>query len=215
MRRLLLVAALAGAACTTIASPTRISPYEYKYFAIDGDGDTTAITFHWPRSMLPIRIFVPDTSVLRPHVATAIQRWQDAFLYGEYRAVIVSDSNQADVIFENNLPPFLRAGVRLDAMAPQCGGATDAPDAVTHTVPLPVHSYVYTPLPLDTPGLDACYRITVTHEMGHTIGLLNHSPFSGDVMYSNPLLDGISTNDRETAETAYHVPANAVPTGRR
>jgi predicted Zn-dependent protease len=215
MRRYLIPAALVVAGCTSIASPARISVYEYRYFAIDGAGDTTTITFHWPRAMLPIRIFVPDTGVLHAHVLTAISRWQDAFLYGEYRAVVVSDSGQADVIFENNTPPFLRAGVRLDAMAPQCGGATDAPDATTLTVPLPLHSYVYTSLSPGTAGLDDCYRITVTHEMGHTLGLLNHSVFPTDVMYSNPLFDGISTNDRETAETAYHVPANAVPTGRR
>ena len=215
MRRFIPLTALALAGCTNIGSPALVSHYEFRLFAINGAGDTTTLAFHWPREFLPIRIYVADASVLRPHVATAIGRWQDAMLYGEYRAVITSDSNHADVIFENNQPPFLRAGVRLEASAPQCGGETDAPDPATHTVPLPVHSYVYSGLSPGAPGLDLCYSITVTHEMGHTLGLLSHSPFYTDVMYSNPVFDGISANDRETVQTAYHFPANVVPAGRR
>ena len=51
--------------------------------------------------------------------------------------------------------------------------------------------------------------------MGHAIGLLEHSPSVADLMFSDPLLDGISNRDRITAETVYHLRPTYTPTNRR
>jgi hypothetical protein len=200
------------ASCNNIASPSLTSAYQYALVINDSLGNVDTLTFHWPRSFLPVRVWVSDTSLIKTYVPIAIERWQHAFLYGEYRAELVSDSAHADVIFIYGFPP----DQGIAARAGQCGGGTNGPDADTHTWPLPIHIYIYSNTSTtEGPDVDTCYRITVTHELGHSLGLLAHSPLATDVMFSNPVLDGISTSDRETAETVYHVPANVVPAGRR
>ena len=93
-----------------------------------------------------------------------------------------------------------------------CSGATDSP--IGPTIALPIHSYVWSNTGSEVPGLDLCYRITVTHELGHALGILDHSPNIGDVMYAVPVLDGLSDRDRQTIEKAYHTPANVTVVGR-
>jgi predicted Zn-dependent protease len=75
--------------------------------------------------------------------------------------------------------------------------------------------YIYPRYTTTPPGLESCYSITVTHEFGHAIGLLGHSTEPSDVMYSDPVLDGISDRDRVTAETVYHINPTYSPTNRR
>jgi predicted Zn-dependent protease len=216
MRRLGVIALLALASCNNIASPALVEIYDYRDIRANAHGQLDTLMFHWPRSLLPVRIWVPDTSALKPYVSVAIQRWQDVFLYGEYQAVMVADSAQADVILLGTLPHFVRGAEYHHAFAAQCSGQTDAPDIDTHLYALPIHSYVYALAAGATvPGLATCFSITVTHEIGHSLGLLAHSPNPSDVMYSNPIFDGISERDRETANTAYHVPSNVTVVGRR
>ncbi len=214
IRRLIpfLVLGTSVAGCNNIASPSINSVYQYALTIDDTLGNPQTLVFHWPRSYLPVRVWVSDTSLIRADVPIAIERWQHAFLYGEYRAVVVSDSMHADVIFIYGFPP----GPGIAARAGQCGGQTDPPDPDAHVWQLPIHIYIYSSTSTTTgPDVETCYRITVTHELGHSIGLLAHSPFNTDVMFANPVFDGVSTSDRETAETVYHLPATVVPAGRR
>ena len=220
MRRLLLFACVLLAACSDLISPRRSNPYEYRTFVSKGtpDGSVDTVSFHWPRSYLPLRIWVAPEDALQPHVATAISRWESAFLYGEVRAMMVDDSNSADIIVRNTVAPAGGAGLRLglEAFAPECRGETDLYyDLPTKTVILPVRMYIYPRFTTTPPGLESCYRLTVTHEFGHAIGLLGHSPSSSDVMFSDPVLDGISDRDRTTAETVYHIRPTYAPGNRR
>ena len=213
MRRCLPAAALFVAACSNIASPAINNIYEYRDFEF---GDTLA--FHWTRDLLPVRIWVAADSPIRSYVVTAIDRWQNAFVYGEFRATLVADSNVADVIVRNS--PSDAGGVLrrtpMLARAPQCNGETDpAIDPFTRTVQLPMHLFMYAVVSDIVPGIAECYSITMTHEMGHVIGILAHSPFSDDVMFANPAVDGLSDRDRQTAITLYHRPATVTVTGRR
>ncbi len=213
MRRLIPVAVLLLIACSDIFSPARPDTYEFRDFQANADGGTDTLTFHWSREMLPVRIYVAADDPLLPHTKLAIARWSGAFLYGEFRAVLVSDSTSADIILENTVPSngdFLRES--LSAFAPGCSGATDRP--IGHSYAMPMHSNVWSNTGTQVPGLDLCYSITVTHELGHALGILNHSPNVGDVMYRSPILDGLSDHDRQTIETAYHTPANVSVTGR-
>ena len=208
MRRLPVVAAVFVAACSNIASPAVNNIYDYRDIEL---GDTLA--FHWPRELLPVRVWVAADSPIRGHVSTAIDRWQDAFLYGEFRAELVSDSTVADVIVRNE-PSDIGGG--FNAFAPQCDGETDMnvdPDA--HTLRLPIHVFMFAVVSDVVPGIDTCFSITMTHELGHVMGILAHSPHSDDVMFANPLFDGISDRDRQTAVTLYHQPATVTVVGRR
>ena len=218
MRALLPVLAVLVAGCSELVSPTRVSPYEYRQFVVNGPNDIDTLIFKWPRSFLPVRIWVADDEPLRAPVDSAIARWQGALLFGEFRAEIVSDSNQADVIVRNIPSPGGIGLIRLEGAAPECTGATDIrTNAELTQVILPIRMYVWPRFAPTHPGMPACYEITATHEMGHVLGIISpfHSPSAGDVMFSNPVLNGLSERDVATAETVYHVPATLVPTGRR
>lgn len=201
------IAVLTLAACNDIASPVRSDYYDPSLVARTSTGALDTLVFSWPRSDLPVRVWVADTSVLKPYVSVAIERWQHAFLYGEWRAVEVTDSTHADIIVISGLPQ----DEGFSARAIECSGATDAPDPDTNVYPLPIHIWVFSTTGIPTPGLDTCYDITVTHEFGHAIGIFAHSPNSSDVMYANPTFDGISDADRQTAEVLYLLPPTVVP----
>jgi len=207
----LMVAALG---CAELVAPARQDSYEFRRLVSKGAEGVDTLVFHWDRASLPVRIYVPANSPLATHVQTAIDRWQAAFLYGEFRAEIVADSGSADVIFENSPPldgGFLRAS--LNAHADGCTGATDIPTSFEFA--LPAHSYVFSNTGTEVPGLDHCYSITVTHELGHALGILNHSPNPGDLMYAFPQVDGLTVRDRETAELLYHTSPTVRITGRQ
>lgn len=211
----LLVLALAG--CSDMITPTRVAPYEYRLLPAR-TGRTDIISFKWPRSFLPVRIWVAADDVLRPHVAEAINRWEAAFLYGEFRAELVSDSSRADVIVRNTLSPGGGGLVkeRLLAQRPECIGETVFDDTGWPSSQLlPLRIFIAPRFAPTDPGMAACYAITATHELGHAIGLLEHSSDAGDVMFANPVLDGLSERDIVTAETVYHVQPSLTPTGRR
>ena len=213
MRRQFAAVFLLTAACSTIGSPVITSDqvYEFRNLEIGAAG-----VFHWPRSALPVRIWVAGDSPIRSDVQLAIDRWQGAFLYGEFRATIVPDSNVADVIVRN-APSDLGGGIA--AHAPQCSGVTEPNiDAATRTAQLPMHVFVFAVVSETTPGIAACLRTTMTHELGHVLGVINaaHSGTSAaDVMFSNPSLDGISDRDRLTVVTLYSIPSTVTIIGRR
>lgn len=220
MRRLLPALILALVGCSDLVTPLRNGPYEYRQFIAKGtpDGAVDTASFHWPRSALPVRVWVADDDPLKPHMALAISRWKAAFLYGEFDAVMTNDSSHADVIVRNIIAPPIGGllMMRLDAFAPECRGATDIPyDLPSHTVLFPFRIYIWSRFSPDPPGLDGCYRITATHELGHAVGLLRESPNITDVMFGDPVVDGLSDTDRITAETLYHLPSRYAPGTRR
>ena len=49
------------------------------------------------------------------------------------------------------------------------------------------------------------------HEIGHALGIFAHSVSPADLMYADPVLNGLSERDRATAEAAYHLPATLRP----
>ncbi len=214
MRRLLPLVLVLAVACSDLFAPQRTDAYEYRCLPTIGSFCADTVAFHWPPSDQPVRVYTASGSALAPHLATALSRWNGAFLYGELRLVAVTDSNSADIILENIFPPennLLREP--MHAFAVGCTGATDSP--VDHVYQLPIHSYIFSNTGQAVPGIDLCYSIVVTHELGHALGILTHSPSIGDVMYASPVLDGLSDRDRQTIETAYHSPANVTTTGRR
>ncbi len=203
-------AALVALACGDIGSPTRNDFYEWRLIVPTAGGPDT-VSFHWTQDRLPVRIWVSadEAPDLPAHVQHAIDTWELAYLYGEYRAEIVSDSNAADVIVRG-VPAPLKAEARINrlhsALAPECGGATDLdidPDLTELTLPMRV--YVDPRVGLDTPGLVTCLSLTTIHELGHTLGIFTHSEDPGDIMYTDPQVEQPSERDLGTAEVIYHL----------
>jgi predicted Zn-dependent protease len=203
-------AALVALACGDIGSPTRNDFYEWRLIVPTASGPDT-VSFRWPQDRLPVRIWVAadEAPDLPAHVQHAIDTWESAYLYGEYRAEIVSDSNAADVIVRG-VPAPLKAQARISrlhsALAPECGGATDLdidPDLTELTLPMRV--YVDPRVSLDTPSLVTCLSLTTIHELGHTLGIFTHSEDPEDIMYADPQVEQPSERDLGTAEVIYHL----------
>jgi predicted Zn-dependent protease len=158
-----------------------------------------------------VRIWADDTLNLPAHVQHGIDVWEAAFLYGEFRAVVVSDSNLADVIVTSGLAPKGGFSVtRLQSfMAPECQGATDVELAASGREILPpIRVYVDPRFDPAAPGVDPCMALTTTHELGHSLGIFAHSTNPQDIMYADPVVTTLSPRDRATAELAYHTEPN-------
>ncbi len=211
MRRLLpLCLALVG--CTNIVPPPRDSAYEHRLPV-----GSQLLSFHWPREVMPLRIHLMAGSPLTEHTQIAIDRWRAALNYEEFQAILVDDSTTADILIRFGPPQYDQSGApepfpafRLPRRAPQCTGETQLDiDVATLTLHLPVRIYVWpngvvSPSnPAPTP-LVTCYRLTTTHELGHALGILQHSSDLGDIMYRDPQVDQLSIADRETMELVFH-----------
>jgi predicted Zn-dependent protease len=209
-RRLLPLLCLASGpalfSCADIAAPSRTNAYEWRRIIPAATGLDT-LSFHWPQSRLPVRIWAQDTLNLPAHVRQGIDVWEAAFLYGEFRAVVVSDSNVADVIVTSGIAPeggFLVTRVE-SSMAPECQGATDIELAASGLEILPpMRVYVDPRFEPAAPGVDACMALTTTHELGHSLGIFAHSLNPEDIMFADPVVTTLSPRDRATAELAYH-----------
>jgi predicted Zn-dependent protease len=191
-----------------------VEHYEYRLFIPDGQGGLDPLAFHWPREMLPVRVWVADDDALRPHVLAAMQDWEDAYLYGEFRAVLVNDANEADIIVRNAVaPPKLMSAVQMASRAPECRGETSfSSEGVDDgELILPFEVYVWARVAPADPNLERCYQLSVLHEFGHALGIFAHSPSVEDLMFSDAVRTNLSARDRATAEAAAHLPATLVP----
>jgi hypothetical protein len=201
---------LAGLSCAEIASPSRSEAYEWRLITATGPGTSDTLSFHWPRSRLPVKVWVEDSLNLPDHVEHGLEIWTAAFLYDEFDAVVVPDSNVADVVVRVGSP--VKVGFSQDfagRSAPECEGGTgfDLP-AGSSEIQAPVRVFVNPRFDPASPGVDECLGLTMTHELGHAIGIFAHSPDVNDIMYSDPQVSVLSVSDRATAERAYHLNPN-------
>ena len=195
------IAVITMVACGDISPPNRTSDF-YGWGLITG-GDT--LTFNWPASSLPVRIWVEDTFGLPNHTAAGIQTWKDQFLYGEWDAVIVDDSSTADVLIGFSVVPALRS-LKMFSLAPGCSAVTSFPPLVGSTITLPFRvRMVNQSTDPTSPQAQSCFAITVAHELGHTIGLFQESADPNDLMYGIDPTTGPSTRDRNSVQLLYHV----------
>ena len=201
-------------ACSDILGPNRGAIYEWRLFVpFDSTGPRIdSLTFHWPRTSLPVTYWVEDSLQVPAHVRAALDRWAAAFLYGEFKGQVVGDSNTADVIVRVMTPPAKPVpSIRFNAMLPECEGATDIDTVATRNqLRLPVRIYL-NPRIAGT-GLDACLQVTALHEVGHSLGLFVHSADPMDIMYSDPQVTQLSAKDISTVEVIYHLVNEMVPT---
>jgi hypothetical protein len=200
-----------GGSCAEIAAPSRNEAYQWRLFRPGAGTSTDTLSFHWPRSRLPVRIWTEDTLNLPVHVANGIALWKDAFLYGEFDAISVADSSTADIIVSAG--SVLKGGFAATRLAttgaPECEGGTEfelPPDS--REILAPIRVFINPRFELGSPGLEQCLSLTTAHELGHAIGIFNHSPEPTDLMYSDPSVSVLSDRDRATAELAYHVEPN-------
>lgn len=208
MKRALVLLLVAFAGCADPTAPSRLATY-----AFDASGDV----FHWPTGRLPVRFFADTRGHMRALVDRAVRLWEAQFLYGEFRAVLVDDSTAADVIvlWADSIPPDVPPDTGAAVFA--CDGLTNFTFDTTGTaLSRAVRSEVGIRIGQTyTAGqVAACVRRTTVHEIGHAIGLLNHSPYSGDIMWANDTAAVPSPSDRRTVEILYHTTPTIAPPPR-
>lgn len=204
---LVLVAALGTAACEGAAPPGRELGYPL-------EDPQNGLTFRWTRDLLPVRYWVaPDAGIVRTFVQDGMLRWSATFLYGEYRAVLVPDSADADVLVfvEPGTPP---AGDPTDdpPVVGACGGVTRydlEPDE--DRLRRPFRITVEWHGAFENADIVNCLERVTVHEIGHTLGLFGHSANEEDLMHPNPRVREPSPADRATAEMLYHTAATIAP----
>ncbi len=203
--RAALAIAVLTAACTDIIPPSRTPRY-----LADNAGDT----FHWPADRIPVRYFVDPRGALPRLVRNGLSVWQDQFLYGEFRAVVVADSTAADVIvrWQDTVP----ADVPPDTTGAlgACDGVTTYVLDSTKTMTGPEHVALRVRLGYTLPQIAECFRRVVPHELGHSLGILSHSPATTDLMYGTPAIETPTERDRNTAQVLYHTPPTIFPPPR-
>ena len=197
-------------ACTDVAPPDRPEPYP---FFIELDDGFRAI-FSWPRASLPVRVWTEPNDDLVQAVVHAIRVWQDAALYGEFSAVIISDSSGADVIVRQGVAVELARDTT--AFRPDCrAGTTIAATEADSAIVLPFRMLVQRRRGADDGGVSACFLTAVAHELGHTLGILGESDDEADLMHVPPKVSVPSRRDEVTFAMLYHTPATIrLPSGR-
>ena len=191
--------------CGEVLSPSRTP----RYLA-----DVAGETFHWPADRLPVRYFADGRGAMPALVRNGLQVWERQFLYGEFRGALVADSNNADVIvvWQDSVPADV---------APDTTGALGACDGVTsfvidstHAMTAPLRVQLRVRAGFAAPQIAACMQRVAAHELGHTLGILSHSPATTDLMFGTPATATPTNRDRNTAQVVYHTPSTIAPPPR-
>jgi len=207
------LAALASAAChdTSVSScfDPGVAGYEF-----NPPGDTNGV-FHWPASYLPVRVYAEPVAQLQQNADSAMRLWVNAFRCRELSMQRVADSTTADIVIRNPVAlPAPAAALRFAAdSVGACTGRTDVSIDAQNRIERPIRSYV-APQNLDTAAVSACYHFVVAHELGHALGLFQHSSDPGDLMYPVPRRRALSAADRFTIQILYNTPPTMAPTPR-
>jgi predicted Zn-dependent protease len=205
-----LLAALAALACTDSGAPDRSDRYTW-YIVVPPD----TLTFHWAASELPVRYWVQDSAQAPALIQRGIGVWAGTVGSGSYRGILVTDSTTADVIVRvQPLSPFVAAARLLAGPGTSCEAVTAVDTAATRfELQLPMRMDLnVTGDPL-TDSAQACLTRVAAHEVGHTLGLFQHSDDPGDLMYSFPAVNRPSTRDANTVITLYGTVRNVAPVG--
>lgn len=209
VKRLLLCLGLGlAAACADPAIPDRTDSYGFD----DGFGDV----FRWPQEWLPVRIYADERGPMRKLISQGVAAWEAQFLYGEWRAELVADSNAADVIirWSGTVPPDVPPDTgSIQVIA--CSGLTQIViDSASNAVERPIRVTANELGSFSPEFVIACYRRVLRHELGHTLGLLQHSSQTFDLMAAQPAVYLPTERDRVTAEILYHTTPTIGPPPR-
>ena len=198
IRRARIAPLAAGAlllACAAIEPGSRL-PYNYALPApVDG------LTFHWPVNSLPVRIYVANSGDMQHAVDGGIAEWESNAPYGEFRAVIVSDAANADVVVRSEAPhpPSARfPDIACDSKTSWAVFQADSTLALPFRVSITAHTG------FTASDVSKCFELMAVHEVGHIIGLISDSDDPADVMYPVPTATHLTPRDRATFMELYH-----------
>jgi predicted Zn-dependent protease len=220
MNRVLVIVVIAMAACQSPTVPERLARDVYRYELQTSSG---LRVLRWPVGQV-VKVFVVEhtdaarTSALRAALANAVEVWNSAVLYGEVQLQEVRNVSEADAVLS-----FFGSALPLETG--QC--TPSGSDAFTtfcltgdgqHLEGFPIVGtnqrnvkFLVTLQPVLPFDPIEVTRL-VTHEMGHVLGIAQHSPLATDLMHSDARVAARPTaRDRATLQALYHTAAEITP----
>ena len=219
MSRLACLAVMLLIACDSTTVPERLASESYEYRL-----STPALrVLRWPVGST-VRVFVAAdadparTALLQNALAHAIGAWNSAALYSEVELQQAAELASADAVllFSSTPPP-----VDLSNCPRQGGVAITTfcldPQNPTRLALLPALAgggggVKFLVTIASVVGDAEQVRRLVTHELGHVLGIAQHSPNATDLMYGNTLTTAFpSVADRATLQLLYHTRPDITP----
>lgn len=213
-----IIAAALCAGCELPNVPLEAPAYEPSLF-VDFE---TRLIYHWPLGRT-ISIYADGSGVadrdLRAAIAAGAAGWMDAIYYREFDIRLVDSPQDADVTFHfDNVAPVVDTdsceGVLLGA-----GGVTYfcVDQGLTTILPLSFvgsssrsrvkFDVTISSDPFQIPTQERFFAI-VAHEIGHVLGIANHSGDPSDLMFTSPLITDPSSRDAQTLRWVLHQPSD-------
>lgn len=218
MRMFVLVACLL-AACDSPTVPERLLRDIYDFRLITPE----PVVLRWPVGSR-VRVFIANDADatrkqwLQTGLAHAVSTWNAAAIYGEVQIEEVGSVQEADavVVYNTTTNPVDASGCVPSgglAFTTFCLGPNGE-----HLAPFPLRDggngrVKFLVTIRSTSGTDeATVRRLLTHEIGHVLGIAQHSPKPTDLMFAGTLnRDDPSPADRATLQVLYHTAADITP----
>ena len=217
----LLLATVVLSACDSATVPERNAVEVYDFRLAETDPPSV---LRWPTGST-VRVYVHGgddvarAGQLRDALKHAVRAWNEAVRFGEYRLTVSTTLDAADavVMWSTDLPP-----VETADCTPLVGGRATTTfcldDSGDRLRPFPIPGMTNSPVRFlvtirtAEAGDPARVRAFVTHEIGHVLGISQHSPSSTDLMYTGDLLRDVpNVRDRATVQLLYQATPDIVP----
>ncbi len=217
LRVLLGALALGCAACDAPTIPARGGVYPFTL-----QDSSVQRVLHWPLGST-VRVAVAPGGSAFNNISSAVDAgiaaWNAVALYGEYHLQRVDALADADVVVVGSDVPL---PVDVTGCPPSGSGLALTTFCLTANrtalkdFPLlgtggPGHIKFLLTVLASTASDATTARRLVAHELGHVLGIAQHSPLATDLMASPPLTDRPQPGDVATVLALYHTPATVLP----
>jgi predicted Zn-dependent protease len=212
-------------ACDSPTVPAREDVYAFASLPrFSGD---RSVVIRWAAGT-KVRVFVNGgdaarAAVLESAFDAGARMWENAILFGEFTLTRVSDIRNADVVLT-----WADVALPLDVSnCPVVFGNAATTFCLTadllHLIPFPFTSAVQGAAPSDshvkmlvtvigsTSSNPARANMLVAHELGHVLGIAQHSPNPQDLMFATVNVSTASHADVSTIQVLYHTVPDVTP----
>ena len=212
------LSALAIAACDPVSVPER-NGAEVFDFRLPMGHDSAVI--RWPTSSRIAVYVTPAPEMARTKtLVDAFMRgasaWESASLYNEFRFAQAAMPQDADVVltWSDVLPPVITANCQPGGGAAYTTFCLDGSRLSVYPLANGQPSRVRYIVTVRSSEAGNATHVTtlVMHELGHVLGLAQHSPNSTDLMFANPIDRTAPTpRDRASLQLLYQLRADITP----